>query len=118
MRRAPWGWQMIVNIDGANDNVKNEEALRKFSRDLCDNIDMVRHGEPTLTYFDDLDDKNGWTLVQLIKTSSLVVHFCDNGKIFLDLFSCKQFNEEAVLGCIQYYFSPRTVEYDIIERDV
>lgn len=118
MRREPWGWQMIVNIEGANANVTNEEKIRNFNRDLCDNIEMIRHGEPALTYFDELGEKNGWTLVQLIKTSSLVVHFCDDGKIFLDLFSCKQFNEEAVLGCIQYYFSPRVVEYDLIERGI
>lgn len=117
MTRTPWGWQMIVNISGANDNVKNEQRIRNFSRDLCDNIGMIRHGEPTLTYFTDLDDKNGWTLVQLITTSSLVVHFCDNGKIFLDLFSCKEYNEQAVLGCIHHYFSPAILEYDIIERD-
>lgn len=118
MKYEPWGWQMIVNISGANENCKNEEAIRAFNRDLCDNIQMIRHGDPQLTYFEDLDEKNGWTLVQLIKTSSLVVHFCDNGKIFMDLFSCKEFDKEAVLGCIQYYFHPELVEYDIIERDI
>lgn len=113
----PWGYQMIVNMKGAH-NCKDEEKILAFNRDLCDNIEMIRHGEPQLTYFEDLEDKNGWTLVQLITTSSLVVHFCDNGKVFLDLFSCKQFNEEAVLGCIHYYFSPSDLEYDIIERTI
>lgn len=118
MKQQPWGWQLLVNISGANSNVLDRAAINSFNVDLCRNIDMVRQGEPMLTYFEDLDEKNGWTLVQLITTSSLVVHFCDNGKIFLDLFSCKSFDEAVVLQCIHQYFSPTIVEWDIIERTI
>ena len=118
MRRMPWGWQMLVNIDGANSNVLSEISIRKFNEVVCEAIGMVRHGEPSLTYFEDLDEKNGWTLVQLITTSSLVVHFCDNGKIFMDLFSCKPFDEQIVIDCLHKFFEPRVLEYDCIERDI
>jgi S-adenosylmethionine/arginine decarboxylase-like enzyme len=117
MKHVPWGYQMIVNANGCT-NTTNEGAIRAFNTDLCSGIDMIRHGEPQLTYFDELGEKNGWTLVQLIKTSSLVVHFCDDGKIFLDLFSCKEFDPEVVLGALTYYFHPTNTEYDIIERDI
>ena len=53
MRKTPWGWQMIVNMSGASPNCKDKEAILAFNRDLCDNIEMIRHGEPQLTYFED-----------------------------------------------------------------
>jgi hypothetical protein len=118
MKFEPWGYHLMANLKGCNDNVKDEEAILAFNTDVVAAAEMIAHGEPVVTYFGELGEKNGYTLQQLITTSSLTVHFCDDGKVFFDLFSCKKFNEDAVLGCLHYYFHPTDLDYDVIERAI
>ena len=55
-------------------------------------------GEPRIEYTAaEFPDKAGFTVVQVIVTSSIVAHFVDSlDQIYLDVFSCKDFNPEVV----------------------
>jgi S-adenosylmethionine decarboxylase len=80
-------------------------------------IDMVAYGKPLIQYFG-YDDKAGYTLVQLIETSNITGHFCDNtGDAYLDVFSCKYFDENVARAVVQDWFKPETIDMKVINRD-
>jgi S-adenosylmethionine/arginine decarboxylase-like enzyme len=57
---------------------------------------MVPYGEPQVVHFGS-GDKSGFTLVQLIETSNITAHFCEEtDDMYLDVFSCKPFNMDNI----------------------
>jgi len=67
---------------------------------------MVAYGEPQVVHFGS-GDKSGYTLVQLIETSNITAHFCEEtNDMYLDVFSCKPFRPEDVESVVNQHFSP------------
>ena len=64
---------------------------------------MEKHGEPLIVKFGK-DDKIGFTYSQLITTSNICCHYCDNNMMFLDVFSCKKFNEQTIIDYIKEFY--------------
>ena len=55
----------------------------------------------------DTPEKSGWSVAQLIYTSTITCHFTDeSGDFYLDVFSCKEFEIEKVIECVDEFFSP------------
>jgi len=112
-----WGYHLIVNA-GACDivSVTSAEHITKFAKELVKRIDMVAYGEPQVIHFGE-DNKAGYTLVQLIETSNICGHFCDDsGDAYLDIFSCKPYDKNVVLQLIDEYFLPNRVNHTFLER--
>ena len=67
------------------------------------------YGQPMIEHFATHDeDKAGWSLVQLIETSSITGHFVDkNGDFYLDLFS-KEFDIDKTTNFVKDYLEPKT----------
>ena len=116
--KQPWGYQLILNAKNCNDLVKDKDSILKFNDMLIQAIEMEKAGDAVLKYFEDLDDKNGWTLFQMITTSSITIHFCDNGKAFFDIFSCKHFDPNVACKVITDFFNTKDIEWNFIERDI
>lgn len=114
----PWGYQLILNAKNCNVLLKNKDSILEFNDKLIQSIDMEKVGDAVLKYFDNLGDKNGWTLFQMISTSSVTIHFCDNGKAFFDIFSCKKFNPETVYNLVAEFFDTKNIEWTLIERNI
>jgi S-adenosylmethionine/arginine decarboxylase-like enzyme len=56
--------------------------------------------------------------VQMIETSNITGHFCDtDGNFYIDVFSCKPFENDVVLNVIQEYFHPEKIRFHFISRD-
>lgn len=112
-----WGYHLIVNAGKCNINaVTNPEIIRKFAKELVEQIDMVAYGEPQIIHFGE-GNKAGYTLVQLIETSNICAHFCDDtGDIYLDVFSCKPYDKEIVLQLVDECFLPDRMNHQFLER--
>ena len=70
---------------------------------------MVASGEPNIKHFaTHNEDAAGYSLVQLIETSSITGHFVDkNGDCYIDIFSCKAFDIETAKSSRQRIFFSR-----------
>ena len=80
-------------------------------------IDMVAFGKPLIQYFGH-GNKAGYTLVQLIETSNIVCHFCDeSGDMYCDVFSCKAFDPYVARAVVQDYFKPDYIDMKVVDRD-
>jgi S-adenosylmethionine/arginine decarboxylase-like enzyme len=71
---------------------------------------MKRFGEATIVHFGSAH-LTGYSLMQLIETSSITGHFVDqNGDAYIDIFSCKPFCEEKAKAVVQKYFNPQNIK--------
>jgi len=105
-----WGYHLIINAAGADmSSISSHDNIKAFARDLVKRIDMVPFGEPQTVRFGE-GNKAGITLIQLIETSNIMCHFVEEdmgdgtGSYYMDVFSCKTFNQEDVIKCCEEYF--------------
>lgn len=112
-----WGYHFIVNAGACNkEAVTNPDMIYDFAKELVEKIDMVAYGEPQIVKFGE-GNKAGYTLVQLIETSNICAHFCDDsGDAYLDVFSCKPFVPNVVLEVFIRYFDPMRINHHFLER--
>jgi S-adenosylmethionine/arginine decarboxylase-like enzyme len=114
-----WGKHLVLDARGCNIDKSNDpEYIKEFVKELVKTIDMVPYGEPQVVHFADGGDKAGWTVIQLIETSSIVGHFLDhNGDLYLDVFSCKDFSAMTVQSLLDEWFKPELCYMNTIMRD-
>jgi S-adenosylmethionine/arginine decarboxylase-like enzyme len=113
-----WGRHLIVNARSCNKLLIGLQShIHRFSDDMVKQIDMTAYGKPLIVHFGS-GNKSGYSLVQLITTSSITGHFCDeSGDAYLDIFSCKHFSEQTAADVIQKWFEPSHIDMKLIERD-
>jgi S-adenosylmethionine decarboxylase len=77
---------------------------------------MKAYGEPQIVHFGS-GNKAGYTLVQLIETSNICAHFTeeDDG-MYLDVFSCKEFDYKDVEKVVKEYFEPKNIDGYVFHR--
>ena len=113
-----FGQHLIVDAAGCNDRISDRSAIATFAIDLVKAIDMKAYGAPWIEHFGhDLPKASGFTLVQLIETSNISAHFCDDsGEAYFDIFSCKAFDEAVAIEVIQDCFEPAQCQTQCMVR--
>ena len=114
---AYWGYHLVLDCAHCDPEAINDyDTIYKFTKQLVQDIDMVAYGEPQIVNFGS-GDKAGYTLVQLIETSNICAHFVNElNEIYLDVFSCKPFDPEAVVSIVKKLFKTEKVETQFITR--
>lgn len=110
-----WGWHLSIDAKNTNDNVKNPDKIKEFGDELITKINMIKYGEPQIIHFGE-DDKKGWTYLQLITTSNICCHYCDNNTMYLDIFSCKPFNQNIVIEFIKNFYGTSDINSRFFTR--
>jgi hypothetical protein len=113
-----WGIEVMLDCYACDKSkVSDKTNIENFARELVERIDMVAFGEPWVVEFGS-GNKQGFTLVQLIETSNIVAHFCnDSGDGYLNVFSCKDFASHDVVAVVEKYFAPTSVKINRIPRN-
>jgi len=114
---SSWGYHLILDCSKCVPyTIRNRANIIAFTNNLVRDIDMVAYGEPQLHHFGS-GNKAGFTLVQLIETSNITAHFCEEtDDMYLDVFSCKPFSPQAVHGIVKLYFNPKYINRKFILR--
>jgi S-adenosylmethionine decarboxylase len=117
MTEKYWGYHAIMDAAGCDhEKITSYENIYNFAKQLVKDIDMVAYGEPQIVNFGS-GDKAGYTLVQLIETSNICAHFVnENDTMYLDVFSCKTFDERVVEDLLVQYFGAKTIRRAFIKR--
>ncbi len=113
-----WGYHLMLDCSKcASDAIRAKGNIRLFTKNLVKNIDMVPYGEPQIVMFG-TGNKKGYTLVQLIETSNISAHFVEEtNDMYLDVFSCKPFQQSDVIKTVHRYFKPGVIRPTFIIRD-
>ena len=100
-----WGKHLILDASGCSPkSIGCPITIGNFTRDLVKRIDMKAYGEPQIVMFG-TGNKKGYTLIQLIETSNITAHFVEeNNTMYLDVFSCKDFDPSIVKQIVTEYF--------------
>lgn len=116
MHRA-WGIHGVFNIYKAcPTSIRSAQNIYNFNKSLVQRIDMKAYGEPQIVHFGS-DDKAGYTLCQLIETSNICAHFVEETNcIYLDVFSCKNFDSRDVEEVVKAYFKPEAIQKQVLIR--
>jgi S-adenosylmethionine/arginine decarboxylase-like enzyme len=117
--RPIWGQHLILDLAKCPRNLLvNEYHLRCWVKELVAAIDMVSYGEPQLEHFAAHSfEAAGYTLLQLIETSNICAHFAENlGQVYIDIFSCKSFDNDTAESVCSKYFEPQVIERHLIDR--
>lgn len=113
-----WGYHLILDCSGLDsDRIKDPVRLDSWIKQLVADIDMKAHGDPVITYNGEEPYHSGYTVVQIITTSSIVAHFIDNpASCYLDVFSCKPFDFETVKQSMVNNFGAKRMRQYYITR--
>lgn len=113
-----WGKHLILDVGGCiPQTIRCPYTITKFSKDLVKRIDMVAYGEPQVVLFGS-GNKKGYTLIQLIETSNIAAHFVEeNNTMYLDVFSCKEFDADVVKSAVREYFGPSRFRSKLMLRE-
>jgi S-adenosylmethionine/arginine decarboxylase-like enzyme len=114
-----WGYHLILDCSDCLRTAITEPAiLTKFTKTLVRAIDMVPYGPPQIIHFGhNQPGLAGYTIIQLIETSNITAHFCDStGEGYIDIFSCKPFNENMAVGVVEQFFNPKNIRKVFLTR--
>ena len=117
-----WGHQILLDVYDLNCNgefLNHTGYLRLFIKDLLKAVGMKAWGRPKIMRLTNCaDELSGTSIVQLLHTSSLVVHICDKTRtMYLDLFSCSDFHAAQVGAVIFKYFGGTVSGCRVVDRD-
>jgi S-adenosylmethionine/arginine decarboxylase-like enzyme len=97
-------------------SIRNKNNIGLFAVTLVGKINMVPYGPPTIQHFG-TGNKAGYTLIQLIETSNIAAHFCEEtDDMYLDVFSCKAFDPHDVEATVKRFFSPEHMNRTFMTR--
>jgi S-adenosylmethionine/arginine decarboxylase-like enzyme len=112
-----WGKHLI--LDAAHvipTTIRNPAVIHDFNKALVKRIDMVAYGTPQIVMFGS-GNKKGYTLIQLIETSNICAHFVEeNNSMYLDVFSCKDFDPEVVKNTVKEFFGAERINSHVLVR--
>lgn len=119
-----YGKEVILDLHHCNPKKFNRKDIKKFFVELCDEIDMQReklcwwddHGLPPEECQTELHTK-GTTAIQFILTSNITIHTLDLlERVYLNIFSCKDYDENVVKEFCSKYFEGEVKGYEVIIR--
>jgi S-adenosylmethionine/arginine decarboxylase-like enzyme len=119
-----YGKELIIDIHNCDPSTFNRKSLKKYFVKLSNLIEMKR---AKLTWWDDynvpLEERQtephlkGTSAVQFIMTSNITVHTLDIlGAVYVNLFSCKDFDPQIVKDFSASWFKGKIVSSHEINR--
>ena len=114
-----WGYHLILDCHACDvPSIQSRENVYNWIKHLVKAIDMEPIGEPHIEYTAaEFPDKAGFTAIQVIVTSSIVAHFIDStGDVYIDVFSCKPFDNDIVIKTINDTFQPKKIRTNFLTR--
>lgn len=115
-----FGQELILNLYGCDlKKISTGSTIKKFVTELCDDvIKMKRYGKPLIPHFGhDNPITSGYSLVQLIETSSVTAHFSEYKRsVYLNIFSCAWFDARKTARFCKTFFGAKRVTSTLLSR--
>ena len=112
-----WGKLAAINLYDCNENyIKDKKKIKEYITKLCEEIQMKKVGFPKIKRFGK-GKLNGYSAIQFIETSTITVHFDETeNRAFIDIFSCKDFNEKKAEAFSKEFFNAKRSEIKVLPR--
>lgn len=113
-----WGRSTAIDLyECEPELIRSKECIAKYIIELCELIKMKRYGSPVIVRFGQDKRVAGFSVVQLIETSSITGHFVDSTNFAsIDIFSCKLYNSGVAAKFTKTYFGAKRHDFTYIRR--
>jgi S-adenosylmethionine/arginine decarboxylase-like enzyme len=119
-----YGKELILDLHDCNTSRFNRGDLSFYLTQVCYEISMVMED---LHFWDYSEDPAGYehapphlkgtSCIQFIRTSNITIHTLDDLRsLYLNLFSCKEFDSDVVAKFTEDYFKGKIVNRKEIDR--
>ncbi|UCC95914.1 MAG: S-adenosylmethionine decarboxylase [Candidatus Omnitrophota bacterium] len=119
MKKRIFGYELVIDLYGCDKKmISSKEKLQEYVDKLCKLIKMKKYGKTLLPYFGEKKNfTKGYSLVQLIETSSITGHFSEFWRTaYINIFSCKKYNYELAKKFTHQFFKANGIKAKFIIR--
>ncbi len=120
-----YGKELIIDMHECNITLMTKEHISNYFKEICHLIQMEPVGQPIFWDVEGIDEVElansphlqGISALQWIKTSSIVIHAITGMKqIYINIFSCSDFDARLAEGFTIGYFDGRKVGCMVVDR--
>jgi S-adenosylmethionine/arginine decarboxylase-like enzyme len=117
-KEAKYGMELVIDLHDCDVSKLTKKNLDIFFKRLCEISHMEAVGKPKYWKCDiELPHLKGYSGIQFIKTSDIIIHTLDITKdAYINFFSCKDFNIPEVLAFIVDHFGVGYYHYTYLKR--
>jgi len=119
MKKNTYGYELVMNLyDCDMEVLTSKKKLKEYVDKLCKLIKMKKFGKTLIPYFgDNAAYTKGYSLVQLIETSSITGHFSDLWKTaYINIFSCVKYDEKLARRFTKEFFLAKKITSRFLVR--
>lgn len=118
-KKRIYGYELIMDLEECDLKIIScSKAIKEYVDRLCKLIKMKPYGKTLIPYFGEKKPyTKGYSLVQLIETSSITGHFSEYWKTaYINIFSCKNYDEKLAKKFTKEFFKARKMKSRFIVR--
>lgn len=116
--KGGYGLELVADLHDCVLSDLSKEKLKEFFIELCDLINMKRHGDPI--YWEDysgIPHLHGISAVQFIETSTIVCHPIPmKNAVYLNIFSCREFDTNEALKFCKKFWGAKSDTHTVVAR--
>jgi S-adenosylmethionine decarboxylase len=119
MKKKTYGYELVMDLYDCDIKVlASKEKLKEYVDTLCRLIKMKKFGKTLIPYFgDNAAYTKGYSLVQLIETSSITGHFSELWKTaYINIFSCLKYDSEKAKKFTKEFFKAKKTRSRFLTR--
>ncbi len=119
MKKKTYGYELIIDLYECEvDIISSKKRLQEYIDKLCKLIKMKKFGNTLIPYFgDNAAYTKGYSLVQLIETSSVTGHFSDLWKTaYINIFSCLKYDTDKAAKFTKEFFKSKRMKTRLMIR--
>lgn len=119
MKKTVFGYELVMDLFDCDEKaISSKKKLQEYTDRLCKLIKMKKYGKTLLPYFGEkIPHTKGYSLVQLIETSSVTGHFSEYWKTaYINIFSCKKYNQDIAKKFTREFFKVKRMKAKFLIR--
>jgi len=119
MTKKIFGYELVIDLYGCDKSIiSSKKKLQEYIDKLCKLIKMKKYGKTLLPYFGEKAAyTKGYSLVQLIETSSVTGHFSDFwGTAYINIFSCRKYDKDLAKKFTSKFFKAKKTKTRFLIR--
>src|SRR5579871_2557536 len=108
-----WGYSTHIDLyDCDEKKIRSRTEIIRYVDQLCNLIKMKKYEGCLINHFGEDEKVKGYTFVQMIETSLISGHLVEvNNSAFIDIFSCKPYDEHEAHEFTQYHFGAKVSKF-------
>jgi len=113
-----WGELILDLYDCDPKTIRSRKKILEYANKICNLIKMKKYGKPFIERFGfGKDFTVGYSLVQLIESSSITAHFSElYNRAYINIFSCKLFDYKIATEFTKNFFKSKKIKKRILIR--